>query len=173
MSKVNVPNTVTKFNGLEKDLSTSVSTALWKKAAEIAAYINASHPIGLIIWVRHTQELLPELPDPKYWKEMNGTAVSNSNSPLNGVVMPDLRGAYLKHPPTEGQNQTFGSSDTRNFSHNHGGVTGVTFPAGAFNADNDDERAGPFPHSHLIFGALGVSDIKPPYRGLRFYIRIV
>lgn len=170
---VSIPNAVAKFKTLDKDLSTSVATALWKKSAEVMQYISASVPIGKVIWVRATQDLLPEMPDPKYWKELDGTAVANANSPLNGWVTPDIRGHFLKHPSISETNQTLGGADTRNLTHNHGGVTAAAWNGGAFNADNDDERAGPFWHAHGIDNWVATFDIKPPYRDLRFYIRIV
>lgn len=174
MSRVRIPNTVLKFNGLTKDLSTTVATALWQKVAEVQEYILASTPVGKVIWFRANQDLLPELPDSRYWQELNGSTVTNPESPLLGVVLPDLRGCFLKHPADGAPLHAFGGSDTRNLAHNHGGQTGVSDPKGDFNADNSDEVTGPFPHSHPISTELPSNlDIRPPYRGLRLFIRIV
>jgi hypothetical protein len=121
MGAVQIPNSIVKFNGLEKDLSTTVATALWKKVAGVQEYLNASVPIGKIIWFRAIQDLLPEMPDPKYWKELDGTVVSNVNSPFNGWTTPNLAGYFLKHPSGVEANQAASGSDTRNLGHNHGG----------------------------------------------------
>lgn len=174
MSKVKVPNSVLKFNSLENDLSTTVASALWKKVAEIEAYLQASIPVGTLIWFRHTQDFLPEMPDPRYWQEMDGSTVVNPNSPFNGMVLPNLRGCFLKHPVNDAANHKFGSSDTRNFTHSHGGFTGDSFPAGSYSADDSDEIAGVDVHRHAIVSALNNNvDIRPPYRGFRFFLRIV
>ncbi len=173
MSKVTIPNTIEGFNNLDSDLSTTVASGLWKKAAELAEYINQSCPVGMVIWIRQTQDLLPEAPDPKYWQEMDGTTISNALSPLDGVTLPDLTGHFLKHASALETNQTAGGTDTKGLTHNHGGVTGATNPRDTFNGDNNTERPGPYNHTHTIANALGVLDIKPLYRDLRFYIRIV
>ena len=62
MAKVTIPNSIKRFNDLDKDLSTTIASGLWKKAARTMEYINQSCPVGMVIWVRATQDLLPELP---------------------------------------------------------------------------------------------------------------
>lgn len=172
MAKVQVPNSIQKFGDLDQDLSTTVATALWRKMAQLQEYMNRSVPIGIIIMVRTNQELLPELPDPKYWKEMDGTVVNNTDSPLHGWVTHDLRGLFLKHP-AEGQSaNVLAGSDTINISHNHGGLTGNAYDIGPFEGDNDDERQGPYVHRHAINSWTGVFNIVPSYNALKFYIRI-
>jgi hypothetical protein len=170
---IKTPNNVLKFNALEKDLSTSIATALWKKVAEIQQYINASHPIGMVIWFRHAQDLLPEMPDPKYWKEMDGTTVNNVNSPFHGYTLPDLRGKFLKHPSASESLHATGGADVKTVPHDHGGQTGYDDAYFDYIADNDDERSGPFWHNHTISSTAPSVDVRPPYQGLRFYLRIV
>ena len=168
-----VPNSIKKFKTLEDDLSTSIATALWQKAADLCEYINKSRPIGMVMWFNNNQDLLPGLPDPKYWKLCDGTAVNNPLSTLHGVVIPSVASRFVKHPSDFQSVFGVAGSDTRNFSHDHGGVSGYTNPRGAQNADNSDERAGPFNHRHTVHSSLGTVDIMPPYIELRAYIRIL
>jgi hypothetical protein len=169
-----VPNKITKFKSLEDDLSTTVATALWKKAADLCEYINKSRPVGMLMYFNDQQTLLPEPPDPKYWKLCDGTAVVNANSPLNGVVIPDLRYRFVKHP-SDGQ-IIFGvdGADTVNIDHNHGGVTEYEWPGAGFDSDNDTDRAGPFTHRHNISASSKtVVSTVPDYKEFPVYIRIL
>lgn len=174
MAKVTIPNTIQKFNAIDKDLSTTIATGLWKKAAQLLEYLNKSHPVGMIIWFRATQDLLPEMPDSKYWQEFDGSAVTNPLSPYFGLTLPNLSGRYFKHPSDLETVHTFGGSDTKNLNHDHDGNTGFTNPRGPFNGDNNNDRPGPYNHRHTIDDALSsAQDIKPLFRDLRIFLRIV
>lgn len=171
MAKVPVPGTIVKHRALDEDLSTTIANALFKKAASLIEYLNQSQPIGKVIWFHATQDLLPEMPDPKYWKELDGTAVVNANSPLNGWVTPNLSEVFLKHPNGLETLQVLTGSNSRALSHNHGGATGFTFDAGEFAVDTGPLLS-PFYHNHSIANAGASGDIQPPYRDLRFFMRI-
>jgi hypothetical protein len=169
-----LPNEIKKFSDLEKDSFSTIAQANWQKAAQLLNYLNASIPVGMIIFVRTTQDALPEEPDPQYWQYCDGSAVVNALSPLLGQNVPDLRDKYIKHPSElESELQTAGS-DTKNLQHSHGGFTGYRFDAGGYSADNDNEFSGPYNHRHAMGNAMSTAqDIKPQYRALKAYIRIV
>lgn len=168
-----IPNKIEKFRTVEIDPFSTISQATWQKAAGLMSYINAALPIGIIVYVRTTQDNLPELPEPKYWQYCDGSPVTNTLSPMFGQNVPDHRERFIKHPSDTETDLSTGGVDSKTFPHDHGGVTGSGNPRGPFNADNNDNFSGPFIHTHPIASASPSSDIKPSYRDLKAYIRIV
>lgn len=169
-----IPNKIEKFKEVEKDFGTSIAEALWKKAAQTLEYINASYPIGMLMFFHETQDNLPATPDSKYWQEVDGSTISNVNSPLNGVTLPDWRGKFFRHPASGEIVLSTGGSNTVNLSHNHGGITGIGDPRFRFQLDNGGERAMPQAHAHGINSDLSsTTSTVPQYRALKVYMRIV
>lgn len=72
----------------------------------ISAGTFATMPIGSIIGVR-TDLAGVSTPDPLYWKPMDGTAVADPLSPLNGVTIEDWNGGgrFLRGGATAGVEQ--------------------------------------------------------------------
>lgn len=169
-----IPNKIEKFYEAEKDEFTSIAQANWQKAAALLEYLNRSYPIGMLMFMHNSQDALPSTPDPKYWKFCDGTAVVNTSSPLNGVVIPDLRDKFVRHPKTGQAVLSTGGADTVNLNHNHGGLTGYGFDAGGLTSKNgsDGWRQPVGYHRHTIGAAMGSVATTPPFRYLQVYIRI-
>ncbi len=161
-----------RFTALEMDAYTSIAEALWKRAAQTQKYIEQSYPVGMLLMFHETQSNLPHAPDAKYWQLLDGSAVSNANSPLNGVTLPDLRDMFFRHPGTGEVVMAVAGSDSVNLAHTHGGVTGST-DDGAFGqndgGDHQDARA----HTHSLSSALTTTSKLPKYIALKLYVRIV
>lgn len=173
--KINNSNSVyaTKFRDLEKDFSTSIAQALWIKAAQNINSLNKSYPVGMLMFMVNSQSALPATPDLNFWQLLDGSTVSNVNSPLNGVTLPDLRNKFIRHPQAGDSLFSIGGQDSINLGHNHGGQTGTTDDRNDFQLDNGGEQYEAGPHSHSIGGALGVVSIIPSYFEVQCYIRIV
>ncbi len=176
---ITIPNKPVKFKELEKDFGTTICPALWRKAVQLMNYVNASIPIGKLMFIRAVQTGAVT-PDPKYWKLCDGTAVSNAESPLNGVVVPDLRGRFMKHPGTGASYPTLAGNSTVNLQHRHGNYTFYTFNAGPVEADDSDEVWGSSIHRHEIFVPVDDTFVwstpfnpAPLYHSFKVYIRIV
>lgn len=167
-----LPTKVEKLKALENDFSTTVAVALWKKAAQLVNYLEQSYPIGYVLFVHGTQSNLPHLPNSKYWQEIDGTTISDINSPMNGVALADWRGKFFRHAKTGETIFSTGGANTLNLQHSHGGVTGVTNPRYA-NLMNDGSTNGDLAeHNHSISPDLSnpVTTV-PLYIMLRTYVR--
>lgn len=163
-----------KFTDLDTNFGTTVAKALWYQAAQMLEYVNQSYPIGMLMFFEASQSNLPAQPDSRFWKFMDGTAVSNANSPLNGVTLPDLRGRFLRHPKTGEVALVNAGSDTRDLSHSHTGFTGYADNAGSQNTDDDsaDQPAAGL-HRHTIGTASLVVTIIPLSYELQVYMRVL
>ena len=168
-----IPQKIEKFSDLQKDFGTSISESLWIKMAQLQNYVNLSFPVGMLMFFEQTQSNLPSPPDSNYWKYCDGTAVTNINSPLLGVVVPDLRGKFWRAAGSTDILLSTGGANTGNFAHNHGGFSGFTYPFGTINLDNGGERVSPDNHRHTIGTSLGISSIVPPYHEVQVYVRVV
>lgn len=169
---MSIPNKISKFRALEEDFGTTNAVALWQKAAQLAGYINECYPIGMLLFFHETQDNLPGTPDSKYWQAADGSVVSNANSPLNGVTLPDYRNKFFRHPKSGEVLLSTGGTDSVNLSHNHTGSTALTDPRGIFEADSGGDHVGGAPHVHSISSDLGITSTLPLYRALKVYIRI-
>ena len=98
--KINNSNSVnaTRFADLEKDFNTTISQALWLKAAQNINSLDKAYPIGMMLFMINSQSNLPSTPDASRWQLCDGSVVSNANSPLNGETLPDLSNKFLRHP---------------------------------------------------------------------------
>ncbi len=171
INQVTVPKS---FRTSETDFGTTICEALWKKVIRTQHYLEKSRPVGMLMFFHATQDSLPETPDTNYWKLCNGTAVSNSNSLLNGVTLPDLRDKFLKHPRTDETVLVSGGADTVNLDHNHsGGVTGATDNRGIFQMDNGGDRWEGRNHQHTIAAQTMTVSVVPSYIALQIWVRIV
>lgn len=169
-----IPNKVEKFKELDSDLSTSIAQALWQKAAQVCEYVNLSFPVGMLMFFHGSQEGLPSFPDPKYWQYADGSVVSNSNSPINGQTLPDLRGKFFKHPATGQIALTYAGVDSIDFTHNHGGLTTSNTDVGNVRLDDGGDRGQAIGfHAHVINNAPLIYSTLPAYLEVQVYVRIV
>jgi hypothetical protein len=78
-------------------------------------------PIGSVIaWMKNHPGVDPNLPDG--WVECNGQLLSDTNSPLHGVVIPNLNGpvgAGLKGRFLRGHSESGHAEESQNLAHNH------------------------------------------------------
>jgi hypothetical protein len=169
-----IPVKIEKFVPAEKDEFSSIAQANWQKMSQLMEYLNRSYPIGMLLFFMATQDELPELPDPKYWQLADGSVVANSNSPLNGQTLPDLRDRFIRHPTTGEPALTYGGNPTVNTPHDHGGQTGFTSDVGASNLDSSNAVTGPVGyHNHSIGGSSNTNHSTiPQFRYLQVYVRI-
>lgn len=161
------------FKDMEIDFGTTVAQALWQKASRGINQLDKCYPVGMVLFFYATQDLLPSLPDPQYWQLLNGSTVNNVNSPLDGQVLPDVTGRFIRHPLPLETELSLGGSNTEDLSHNHGGSTGVADDRNDFELDNGQERSQAGSHSHSISTDLGITSTVPLYVELQCYIRIV
>jgi hypothetical protein len=156
----------------ESDFGTSIAQVLWRRIVDHQNWINAALPIGSVIFFYGSQQYAngSTIVDPNAcWQFCDGGAVVNTNSPLLGQNVPDLRGKFLRGDDVEG---LLGGSDTINLSHNH--ETGALFDGeNNYNSGGDNEQGGPSFHNHPIGSDLGVILRLPPYAELQPYMRIV
>ena len=102
---------------------------------------------------------------PSGWAECNGQTISDSDSPFNGVAIPDLNGnsgtkRYLRGSTTSGAT---GGTET----HSHGGATGTyTPPSPAGQGSYNNTRC--YPHNHSI----GADGTLPSYYEIVWIIRV-
>lgn len=170
---VTIPSTVKKFRDVERDFGTTEAQALWQKAARIVNYVAACQPVGRLMFFHATQPGLPFTPDTRYWQLANGATVTNTNSPLLGQTLPDLRDKFIRHPAFSESDRSTGGSDTLSLGHSHGGFTDYTDDRDDFQLDNGEERREANVHRHAIGAALGIINIVPSYRALQIWVRIV
>ncbi len=174
---MSLPVKVEKFTTLQKDFGTTIAVSLWKKAVQNMNYIEKSYPIGMILFVHATQDALPHLPDSKYWQELDGSTISNADSPMNGVTLPDCRNHFFRHPATGETVMTTGGANAVNLSHNHGGLSGLTDAREGLDLDDgggDPHRAEMSPHQHAIAsGGSSSTSTIPQYIALKAFIRII
>lgn len=169
----NLPNTIQKFKDLEKDFGTSNAEALWKRAIQLMTYVEKSNPVGMLMFIHATQSNIPSLPDSQYWQLCDGSVVSNANSPMNGVTLPDLRDKFVRHPSSGEIQLSSGGQDIQSLQHNHGGFTGFTNPQEFLQMDNGGDRVETSNHRHTIGNDLGNVTTVPTYLALKVYVRIV
>lgn len=169
-----IPNQIVKFSDLEKDIFTTIAQANWQKAAAILEYVNASYPVGMLLFFFGSQDNLPAQPDSNYWQFCDGSVVSNVNSPLNGVALPDLRNKFMKHPSTGQPVLVTDGADSVNLSHNHGGTTGGNSDYGEIALDiGVDSGIAAGNHSHSISSSMGSVSTVPAHLEVQVYMRIV
>lgn len=174
MASIPVPTQINKFVSLEQDFGTTICPALWLKAAQLAEYVNASYPIGMVLFFEGDQDNLPAQPDPRFWQFLNGSTVSNANSPMNGTVLPDFRGKFFRHPATGQAFQSIAGADSIDLTHNHEGFTAPDNDNDSLLLDNGDSiRQAIGRHRHTMSNStLGSVTTIPAHHELQCYVRI-
>ena len=162
------------LNSIEVDFGTTISGSIWKKVRDLEIFINDNLPIGLVIQFHASQQyangLSIDLPGTQ-WQFCDGTVVSNPESPLLGVSVPDLRSKFLAGDEPLG---VFGGGTNHNLSHNHGGVTlDGSDKATETQSDPGFVYLEGSIHNHSVATSNLAMTPLPPYRELQFYMRIV
>jgi hypothetical protein len=159
----------------EADFGTSAARYLWQKMINNHNFVEKSFPIGYVLYFYASQTYANgdpvSSPNPEIWGLLDGHTVNDLDSPINGVVLPDLRNYFLKGGATQGLT---GGQPTINISHSHGGQTGVTddrqpdYQARSAGGHNTGS-----PHVHSMSSAWStVESIIPPNVELQMYMRI-
>lgn len=161
-----------RFKDMQTDFGTTIAQALWINASKNINSLDKAYPIGMVMYFYATQANLPSLPDPAYWQLLNGSVVTNVNSPLVGQTLPNFSHLFLRHPMPLETPLTTGGSNSINLAHNHGGQTGVTNDRNDFQLDNGGERAEADNHFHTISSDMGTYSTVPSYVELQCYVRI-
>lgn len=163
-----------KFKANTSDFGTTIAQALWQRAAQLCAYIEKSQPVGSLLWMHATQSGLPAAPSSSYWKELDGSTVSNANSLLNGVTLPDFRDKFFMHPTSGDTILSTAGANSLTVSHNHTGVTGTTSGLGLQDINDGNKATETGLHSHSISSDnVTFASTLPPYIALKCYIRII
>lgn len=159
----------------ESDFGTTVASFLWQKIINNQHFVEKCFPIGYVLFFYASQTYANGTPvsppNPEIWQPLNGTTVNDTDSPLHGVTLPDLRQLFLKGSSTQG---ITGGQLTINLQHAHGGQTGVTDDRQPdFQADGGGDYNTGAPHTHAIANSWSTAEpITPPYIDLQAYIRI-
>ncbi len=149
-----------------------VSVETFSKIAKNINYMIDSMPIGSKIGILINLAGVPT-PNPLLWQPCDATPITDANSPLRGFNTPDDRGQYPKGATTLGQEGDVAGSNTKNWSHAHGGVTGVFGPISDNSARASDRITVNSTHDHGISADL-VADrsIEPVHILVKFYIKV-
>jgi hypothetical protein len=167
------------FKTMETDFGTTIATALWRLVAQHLAWFDRNVPVGMIQFFYGSQRYadgipgtLIQQPMAGQWQFVDGSAVNNTESPLHGVTLPNLRDFFLKGSDTIGLT---GGAETIDLAHNHS--TNYAFngdDCSNFRTDNDEccQGIGTL-HYHDMFSSdqLGVFSKIPNYINLQAFIR--
>ncbi len=170
---MSIPAKIKKFKSLESDFGTSIAQDIWKRVIQVSNYIDKSYPLGMVLFFHGTQDNLPAFPSGSYWKELDGTAVNNVNSPFHGGTFPDLRDRFIFNPATGDISNIIAGSDFLPIPHEHGGFTGLVNGSQDNQLmDSGDELIEVPVHGHAIATEnLNLSTV-PKYRAVKCYVRI-
>jgi len=170
------------FAAIEKDFGTTISASLWQKIALHMTWFNLNVPVGMVMFFHGSQRLADGTPGTLItqpfagsWQYADGSTVSNSESPVDGQTLPDLRDLFPKHSTTIG---TLGGSDTLDLEHFHANTVGFTDDKADFTARRsgiDDfliSHGGPHRHTIGPLDNIGSVSKIPPFRSVQGFIRI-
>lgn len=162
------------FTPLDDDLAKYgelVSVEAFHGITEALNYLIDSMPIGSIVPMLVGIPGMPTL-DPRLWQVCEGGMITEQRSELHDNAAPDLRNRYMKGADLPGLAGFTGGSNTRSFSHNHGGVTQFN-PIGGDNSDTDDDYITIYSHTHPISADLtSTINIEPRHFRVLHYIKI-
>lgn len=172
-----IKNKPLKFTAIQEDIGTTIATSLWEQAKAHVNYINASRPLGVLMFFENTQSGLLASPDARFWQFCDGSPVSNPDSPLFGNNVPDCRGKFFRQAQSGETVGTTHNSDTSTWTHSHGGSTGSTDDASAINNGHSSTTgaSNPLPqaHAHTISSqSLSITNVPVCFE-LQVYMRIL
>jgi len=161
------------IKALESDFGTSVASSIWRKIINNHTWVERAYPVGTVLFfhesITEADGTPKDPPNPDIWKFCDGSAIVDSDSPLNGQNTPNVLDLFPKGSSTQGLT---GGNSTLNIQHNHGAGTGVTSDAlGPFADVGSDHNTGSF-HNHSIDNRWStVEPIIPKYTALQAYVR--
>ena len=161
---ISLPNKPKKFNTIDSDFGTAAAKGLWYKAAQMVEYVNRSYPLGMLMYFEADQTNMPaSTPDPRFWKFMDGTAVTDPKSIFYGLTLPDLRGKFLRNPVTGEVTFSSGGVSSVGLGHQHTQITGYTFNGGSQDVESEDngDEDSPGYHAHAIGYSNGFTPSDP------------
>jgi hypothetical protein len=163
------------FTPLDDALTTEgnlVSVETFTAIANGLAYLQDSMPVGTEVVVLTGFPGVPT-PNPQIWQLCDGSLVTNQNSPLRNQNTPNRASTgFLHRGAAAGQVGLTGGTNTKDFTHAHGGLTGVFTPR-PNNLDEEDVFNEGIAHAHGIFQDLSVRNVEPPNIRLNHYIKIL
>lgn len=114
-----------------------------------------------------------QAPDSTIWQLMNGTEITNPNSPLRSVGLtlrftPNMTSRYVRGASTDSANSSGGAA-TVNLSHFHdtGAIGGET------NGEEGEEKTARLVHTHPISADLSAAEpLELAHQRLAFYLKI-
>ncbi len=155
------------------DFGTTICPALWLKAAQLAEYVEQSYPIGMLMLFEGDQSNLPAQPDSNYWQFLDGSVVTNVNSPLHGVTLPDFRGRFFRHPTGSESPGDIGGADSISLAHAHDGFVNYATDWDSLHLDRGIDRGQAHGnHTHIVSSDLGSVSTVPARHEVQCYIRI-
>jgi len=186
MNELKLDDDVSKFASI-------VSIEMMQKFKSTVDHLQLSTPIGQIAPIYSYN--FPEFPpiNTDLWQECNGGIIINDKSPLynpetpldiSGTVdeskvnrVPDMTDRYVRMSNNFGDDGDVGGYNSKDFSHNHGGVSSIhlwTANGADSNSHGIAHTDAKFAHSHGIYSDLTSEiNIEPPFFGLKFYMRIL
>lgn len=168
------------FTPLDDDdvkAGTLVSVETFSSIADNINYLMDSAAVGKIAIILYGLPGVP-IPNPKYWQEVDGSEVTEEDSPIRGTTLPNnkLRGQYLRGCDVIGDVGNHGGDNLKNLRHNHGGTTTILADVDPetlhTNQDNDQYNCTPF-HTHTLLGDLSATqNFEPAHIRIRTYMKI-
>jgi len=161
------------IGSLESDFGTTIASSIWLKIINNHAWVERNIPIGFLLpFHRDLQPVSgPALPDPTsdIWQFCDGTVISDSDSPIDGQAVPDLRSSFLKG--TSGTQFVTGGQETISLFHDH--ITGFTDNRQPdTQADNNNDLQSGIVHNHPVTNDLSLlEDIVPLHIEYHIYMR--
>lgn len=166
-------NTYTPIDDSVATQGSIVAVETFTAIAQSLAYLMDSMPVGAEIIVMTGFPNVPT-PNPQIWQLCDGSLITNQNSPLRNQHTPNKASTPLYHRGSAvGQVGSTGGALTKDFTHAHGGSTGV-YNAVANKLDDEDVFNEGVSHAHGIFQDLfGSHNVEPPHIRLNHYIKIL
>lgn len=161
------------FTPLDDELSTYgdlVSVEVFNGIATALNYLIDSMPVGSIVPIMVGLPGVPT-PDVRLWQLCDGEMITDQNSELHDHATPDMRDHFMKGADVPGLAGNTGGSNTKTFTHSHGGATQPN-DIGGDNSDTDDDYITIYPHTHPISPALGTYNVEPVHLRVLHYIKI-
>ena len=157
------------------DAGDLVSSETFGQLANNINYLMNSMPVGSVIPILSLTGV--PTPDPEFWKLMDGSEITDQNSPLRNGFVANYGadgGTYLRGYNTPGEIGNISGSNTKVLTHNHGGNTQDAMSTGSDNADSDNDRPPAFQfHHHAIGNDLTTpTNFEPAHFTVFHYMKV-
>lgn len=130
----------------------SLNEETYRKIGQNNNWLIDLRPIGSIIFTNDNQPG-GGTPDPRIWKECDGSEIVNPESPLRSIgvnqnTVPNFKKRFLRFSSDSTTNPVGGTNE-HNLSHNHS-TGGPSSSGGGIEKDDDDDRRRRVSHGHAI-----------------------